>query len=136
MCPICKTEGESLEHLFLLCSRTAPLWFGLQICHVPTNFNTTTICSWLDLLLEISIEVESGNPEYFYKALTALCSIWKARNCKKFEDKNPNPKEVLFSVNTNYMEFLTSKPVPIPNPIINPLFVEHLIDGIHHVEKC
>lgn len=44
----CKKEEESLEHLFLLCPWTSPLWFGLQICQVPIFLSISSIFVWLE----------------------------------------------------------------------------------------
>lgn len=46
-CPICLSEPGTIEHLFLLCPWTRPLWFGLQFISPPTRFRLTNFHSWL-----------------------------------------------------------------------------------------
>lgn len=36
-CPICNSEPETIEHVFLLCPWTRPLWFGLQFLPTPSS---------------------------------------------------------------------------------------------------
>lgn len=98
MCPIFESSEETIEHLFLLCPWTAPIWFGLQISLVPTVITTSNIYLWLDRFLEGD---SASNPDlgtYLSNAITALWYIWKARNLKIFEYTNPNPYEVMFSI--------------------------------------
>lgn len=72
LCPIYKTEEETLEHLFLLCPWTAPVWFGRQICPGSTVLNTTHLCDWLDYFLASTIISVSDKEDYVSKAITTL----------------------------------------------------------------
>lgn len=90
------------------------MWFGLQICPVPTVNNTTSINVWLDYLFEFDVAYGFDNVSLISVALYTLWMIWKAKNLKLFEDKNLNPKEILFVVNSLCYEFMTSKPLPKP----------------------
>lgn len=133
ICPICKDEEESLEHLFFLCPWTTPTWFGLQVCLVPTVFNTSTLCVWIYSFIERIANSEPDCLDIFSKALTALWTISKARNSKIFEDKNPNPNEVLYSINSHHTEFLANNPSSNPNMSLKPPVGGHLVDGAHLV---
>lgn len=46
LCPICKEKPESIEHLFLLCPWTFPLWFGLQFILPPSRNGLTNFHTW------------------------------------------------------------------------------------------
>lgn len=52
LCPICRQEEEFIEHLFLLCPWTTPLWHGLQVCRVPTSQNVSNMARWLENIIE------------------------------------------------------------------------------------
>lgn len=93
-----------MEHLFLLCPWTTPLWSGLQIFPVPTNYNISSM-NEDDLLIANTGGIKGEN---YSKTLFALWAIWKARNNKIFDENHPNPNEVLFSINSSFGEFQTS----------------------------
>jgi len=40
-CPICGSNVETMEHLFLLCEWTTPIWFGLGFVAIPNPWNVT-----------------------------------------------------------------------------------------------
>lgn len=56
ICLVCKGGEETIEHLFLLCAWTTPIWFGLQICHVSTIVNTSIMVKWLDQFLDLATQ--------------------------------------------------------------------------------
>lgn len=47
LCPLCMSENESIEHLFLFCDWTRMIWFGLQVQCVPNRDNITSIHDWI-----------------------------------------------------------------------------------------
>lgn len=91
ICPICKKETESIEHTFLRCDWTRPVWFGLQMGYalnqgVITNFN-----SWLSDWFEEICKLQDLKEYSIVKMFCTLWMIWKARNGFIFQNQNPNP---------------------------------------------
>lgn len=79
-CPICKKEPETIEHTFLRCEWTRPVWFGLELGSSFTNSNVNSLLhwliDWLDGLHNCPIPKD-------YSVLKMCCSlwlIWKSRN--------------------------------------------------------
>lgn len=79
---------------------------------------------WMDQFLEKNAIEKKVCLEMFSQVLTTLWGIWKARNCKIFDDKNPNPTEVLITSNANYGEFMSVKETSNPNPTQFPPRIE------------
>lgn len=73
LCPISKTCEESIEHLFLLCRWTTLLWYGLQICPVPTPFNTTSVSIWLENMILDDNNIVSSRD---LPLATAFIALW------------------------------------------------------------
>ncbi|KAL3825541.1 hypothetical protein ACJIZ3_021570 [Penstemon smallii] len=82
-CPICNTETESLDHLFLRCPLSVALWF-----HSPWNFRVeafqnTPIRDWIALLLckdGIFFPSPKLREDFFIFAVCLFDTIWYHRN--------------------------------------------------------
>lgn len=102
LCPICNSSQETLEHMFLICQWTRPLWFALNICATPTGYGISNMAVWISQTLgNIFPNVDSW---IFY----ALWLIWKARNDFVFNGMNPNHMYLLYQTLNLCSEFLLS----------------------------
>ncbi|XP_020236375.1 TMV resistance protein N isoform X1 [Cajanus cajan] len=92
LCPICGTVPETIEHVFLFCPWTQPLWFGsdFQWC---IDVNTVqSFQLWLcQKLVEIN-RVYLENASQAFALVGSICwAIWKGRNEFVHEGKPVNP---------------------------------------------
>lgn len=46
-CPVCNTDSKTIEHIFLLCPWTKPLWFELQFIPPPSEIGLSTLHQWI-----------------------------------------------------------------------------------------
>lgn len=111
-CPTCGQQSESVEHALLLCSWTRPLWYGLQLQYTPVPTNVSSFAHWLSNRFEDILQ----NPDFStFGLITLSCAlwcIWKDRNLKVFEDKEPNPMATPVHTNiivSNYYKFALTK---------------------------
>ncbi|XP_027346638.1 TMV resistance protein N-like [Abrus precatorius] len=92
VCPICETEPETLEHVFLFCPWTRPLWFGsdFQWC-IDVN-SVQSFQLWLYKKLEEIKRVYPENANQISGLVVYICwAIWKGRNEFVLEGKHVNP---------------------------------------------
>lgn len=68
--------------------------------------------NWLDLFLDTGRENVSFNQEVRGPIFLTLWQIWKMRNIKVFDEKHPNPMDVIFAVKNNLFELSCLKPNP------------------------
>lgn len=84
------------------------------MCLVPNEYNITNICEWID-----QFESPVHNRDFDFRLATlfsTLWCIWKARNLRIFEDKKPNPYDILLSVNGYIKDFFKLNSVFSPKP--------------------
>lgn len=110
-CPICKMEEETIEHLLFLCPWTTSVWFGLQLCPVPKKENVTHFGDWIDSLVDPSWCLVADKDTLFAILMVTLWCIWKARNAMVFEDYNPNPNDILYSIKVSWSNY--QLPIPL-----------------------
>lgn len=116
-CPICQNEPETLEHLFLLCPWTQPLWFGLQILHVPSNLGLTTIHGWILNALNSYSHLNQNLEAWIF---ISLWQIWKSRNELCFKGNPLHPSSTLHKIKAQCHEFIRENS-PNTNPeTLNP----------------
>ncbi|KAK7251890.1 hypothetical protein RIF29_35487 [Crotalaria pallida] len=95
LCPICGTEPETVEHVFLFCPWTRPIWFGSDF-HWSIDVNSVhSFQLWLcQKLVEIKRVYPNANQ---VSALVGnICwAIWKGRNEFVHDGQPVNPTMVL-----------------------------------------
>lgn len=92
LCPICGTEPETVEHAFLFCPWTRPLWFGsdFQWCIDAKTVQSFQLWLW-QKLVEIQ-RVYQENANQVSAQVGSICwAIWKGRNEFILEGKPVNP---------------------------------------------
>ncbi|KAF7825904.1 reverse transcriptase [Senna tora] len=128
-CQICGHPEESIEHIFLLCPWTQPIWYGSIFQWIVDDLSVQRIDVWVWQKLK-QIREAGGN----WKDNQALFAsifweIWKGRNFFYFEQAKVNPLAVLHSAVEKSVEFVeggfvslfpSSPPLTIPN---HPSFV-------------
>lgn len=93
------------------------------MCPVPNEYGVTNINEWLDQFVLTS--PNQDNDFRLASILSTLWCIWKARNLKIFENKNPNPYEILMTINGYTRDYFEINNGPSSKPMnqnpINPL---------------
>lgn len=102
LCPICHNGEETIEHIFFLCPWT--IWFGLQLCPVPSHLIISHFGDWFDSILNANWCVGEDRKTLVCYIMLTLWQIWKARNAKLFEEKDPNPTWVLHAIKISYLK--------------------------------
>jgi len=92
LCPICGTEPETVEHVFLFCPWTRPLWFGSDFQWRVDVKEVQSFQLWLwHKLMEIQ-RVYPENANQISAQVGSICwSIWKGRNEFVLEGKPVDP---------------------------------------------
>lgn len=114
MCPICGEVEETMEHAFLLCDWTRPLWFGSQmsLCPRPSNM-ISNFLTWFGQCIT-EFKKTSG---FFDNVLTSLSctlwTIWKTRNNCVFEGTKPQPTTTIIQTNLLVADY--TKNISPPN---------------------
>ena len=98
LCPICETEPETTEHVFLFCPWTQPVWFGSGLQWVSDFSSVQKFEIWLCQKLE---EINRVHPNA--NKVTAIVgnifwAIWKGRNKFVFEHQPVNPLGALINL--------------------------------------
>lgn len=98
VCPICQKEMESIEHAFLRCDWTRPVWFGLQLGYALNQGNTNSLNAWLSEWIEKISMIQELKEYSIMKLFCTLWMIWKSRNEFIFQQQNPNPLSTVIQI--------------------------------------
>ncbi|KAI4347701.1 hypothetical protein L6164_008487 [Bauhinia variegata] len=108
ICHICKGEPETLEHVFLLCPWTRPIWFECEFQWIVDMNSLKCIEVWLCQRLQ-KIKRIYPNFSQVNGLLGCICwCIWKGRNEFIFDGKPVNPMNALKRAETLYKEYSSS----------------------------
>ncbi|KAF7837557.1 reverse transcriptase [Senna tora] len=90
-CQICNQEEESIEHIFLMCPWTRPVWFGSRFQWNFNNAQVSRMDIWIWQKLK-QIRAAGGNwKENQAHFAMLIWKIWKGRNKFYFEQVVINP---------------------------------------------
>ncbi|XP_022032257.1 uncharacterized protein LOC110933335 [Helianthus annuus] len=97
MCPLCDETEESVEHLFTACSVALRVWSAFsKWCNIPPLY----LFEFKDIL-EIHKFIKCSKKEekivYGLALITSWC-IWKERNEVVFNQKNCDPKDIIWEL--------------------------------------
>nr|DAD26288.1 TPA_asm: hypothetical protein HUJ06_027756 [Nelumbo nucifera] len=92
-CPLCGTEGESVDHLFLNCSIGKAVWFGSELGVRSDRFKhfPDLISSWISL----SPPVLSNPFQSYPLAFSLIWHPWLARNLAIFRGISWSPELII-----------------------------------------
>jgi hypothetical protein len=90
ICLLCYRDEETTNHLFSQCCFTRLVWDRLKL-------DNKSITSWTGTSISSCFDHWISN-EHYYKLLPPLVNwfIWKARNSKIFDDKQPSINVVAY----------------------------------------
>lgn len=88
LCPRCNEKIETLEHVFVTCSKITRTWFGSQLNLKILDHQITNLTDWIVFC------ILNHNEEILIHLASILYYIWFARNLSLFEDKIL-PEEVI-----------------------------------------
>ena len=92
LCPICETEPETVEHVFLFCPWTRPLWFGSDFQWSVHANSVQSFQLWLCQKLEEIKRVHPNHANQLSALVGNICwAIWKGRNEFVLEGQPVNP---------------------------------------------
>ncbi|CAN6699322.1 unnamed protein product [Malus baccata var. baccata] len=97
ICPICKCQVETIEHIFLQCLWVTAIWFGGALNYrIDVDFNS----SWADWLLEVLVRLPGRSverkrvPVHPIRVLQGVSSAfgtyWDAMGWSDFGDSRPS----------------------------------------------
>lgn len=113
ICPVCLMAPETSQHM-LLCPWIEPIWFGLNCCPVPSPYSINRFLDWLgNSILSASTKYQHNNVSIIYYA---LWNIWKPRNEKVHNDRNPFPMAITITSRSQCLRLLRSKKDCVVNP--------------------
>lgn len=92
LCTICGIEPETIEHVFLFCPWTRPLWFGSEFQWSIDVNSVQNVQLWLfQKVLEIKRVYPENANQVFALVGSIFWAIWKGRNEFVHEGKPVNP---------------------------------------------
>ncbi|XP_057803791.1 leucine-rich repeat receptor-like serine/threonine-protein kinase BAM3 [Salvia miltiorrhiza] len=96
-CKFCKSQMDTIDHLFLLCSKIAELWDEIQkwLGFTTVRLNTAR------RHFETFVDLESGKKNMKFLMMVWVCSIWmlwRRRNECRFDDDDWDCKTVLSDI--------------------------------------
>ncbi|KAF7809128.1 TMV resistance protein N-like [Senna tora] len=98
LCPICGREAETIEHMFLKCAWTQPIWFGSDVQWSVDMDSMHSFPVWFCQKLE-EIKRVHPNAKQISALVVSICwAIWKGRNEFVLEDKPVNPMSALINL--------------------------------------
>ncbi|KAF7834579.1 reverse transcriptase [Senna tora] len=131
-CQICGHPEESIEHIFLLCPWTQPIWFGSMFQWIVDDLSVQRMDVWVWQKLKL-IREAWGNWKDNQALFMSICwEIWKRRNFFYFEQAKVNPLAVLHLALEKFAEFfkcgsVSLVPPPLPSYVVpnHPSFVRN-----------
>lgn len=95
-CLICHQEAETLEHTFLRCPWTRPVWFGLGIS--PDLGNLGSVHKWLEQKTDQIDKLPDQREFLMTNLFCALWGIWKSRNFFIYEGTKLDPTSTMLII--------------------------------------
>ncbi|CAL9012264.1 unnamed protein product [Prunus brigantina] len=109
ICPICCNEIETVEHMLLLCTWVAPIWFGGQLNMRIDKFSISTFAN----LLLTTIGNLPCSPIDSCRTISIIAftcwHIWKLRCKISFEQSRPSPDIAIRESQIAYAEFTNAQ---------------------------
>lgn len=93
-CKRCGAETESINHLLFECPMASQVWDLSLIPTLPGRFPCTSLYANIDYLL-LRIKDQGIHADVMAPIPWILWYIWKARNEKKFTNKDVTPVETI-----------------------------------------
>lgn len=124
-CPICCSEIESLEHLFLECSWVKTVWYGSMLHWSMESNDIYNFKSWFLEKINL-IENSGGDDSNFLIALfmNLLWGIWLGRNKAIFDSTSVNPILTIQASTKGCQEYFNANySVPSAPPPSSSLYV-------------
>lgn len=122
MCPICENAKETMEHVLFHCPWSRAVWFGSNKAYWVLHKEIGAVDKWMESLICGDLAKETSREDL--GEIFQLCwAIWKARNNWIFNNKTPNPEEVIEQAARANSDYLAAMFVNVANS--NPLAVVH-----------
>lgn len=124
LCPIYHEATEDIEHLLLYCPWTKPIWFGSHFQWSMENQEAARLDLWLQDKFALLATNKENQDQNIALLLTLCWYIWKGRNLKLFENKDPLPMHTLTlainSASETYNQIKNPSPSVTPSLQVNP----------------
>ena len=108
LCPLCSHHEESIIHLFWECAYARAIWFGSLFCIRTDYIFLDSSSSLIELLLApppgLCPYIDAKNQFVLIGAII-LDQIWKVRNLKVHNEKDPDMVRALRDINNHCREF-------------------------------
>lgn len=93
---LCNSQEENLNHLLLHCTFAKAVWLGMEINTTVLIESIISVDMWISKLLE-SYGDATNLGELLTMVITTAWCLWFHKNQVCFEDKLPDPIEVLLT---------------------------------------
>ena len=109
VCPLCKSNAETMDHLFLFCPWVESIWFGGRF---TLRVNRPEVSSWVQWLLHLFESVRGSKevrlPLFSYIAYSCW-HIWKSRCDFLFNNLHVSPLRVISATSLSVSEFQSAQ---------------------------
>ena len=121
LCPICRCEEETTEHLFLLCPWVQSVWFGGNLCYRVDGSVIPSWTSWLQTILSSSTS-NFADQGWVHSNVAFTCwFIWKARCQFVFNQVCVNPSNVVFAISNDVGCFFAACSIVSSAAVVRPV---------------
>nr|XP_028950430.1 uncharacterized protein LOC103405620 isoform X1 [Malus domestica]XP_028950431.1 uncharacterized protein LOC103405620 isoform X1 [Malus domestica]XP_028950432.1 uncharacterized protein LOC103405620 isoform X1 [Malus domestica]XP_028950433.1 uncharacterized protein LOC103405620 isoform X1 [Malus domestica]XP_028950434.1 uncharacterized protein LOC103405620 isoform X1 [Malus domestica] len=115
ICPLCNSNDESIEHLFLFCPWVEVVWFGGMLNLRPHPLH---VSSWANWIVQMG-DLETGSMEVRINRLSYIAftcwHIWKSRCDFQFNNQVIYPNRVVAAISRSvsaYQDFINRPSFP------------------------
>ncbi|XP_060962265.1 uncharacterized protein LOC115695280 [Cannabis sativa] len=115
-CPLCGTEAETMEHLFLSCNFAFHLWRSSPWGIYPICDTGIRVWDWVKFLWDLNKKGINDQEAFLYASLI-VDTIWRTRNDKVH---NNCPADIVKCIDTVQFSFADHHAHLLPCPILCP----------------
>ena len=94
----CVLRMRNLPHLMIFCTFAKAVWHDTPLAVHTSDLRNISVQQWLGQILLRHKNLDQDNMKYLQGIFTTLRSIWTYRNLVVHEGKQPNPLEVILTV--------------------------------------
>ncbi|XP_021759175.1 uncharacterized protein LOC110724086 [Chenopodium quinoa] len=98
VCPLCKSEKESMNHLFRLCEISKRVWKASQLGIISTNPTFLSCREWVTNFVSYCLQDLEKNSVRLTMFVAVLWAIWSHRNDIVFRYMSTDPTSVMTAV--------------------------------------
>ena len=118
ICPICKSQNESIMHLFLRCPWVEMIWFGGTLSLRPQRSLGDNWASWLLMMFDSDLGSKVERIRRLSIIAQTCWQLWKARCDFLLNNQKINPRRVMEAISSSVSTYNDSMQANIlPSPL-------------------